>query len=272
MKRFFKKHFWLTTMVISVVAPAAYADDLFGDSFFADPAPVDAVKPADSTTTPAPAPASDPAPVASVQEQTAEETAQSSPALPEPSPAQPEVADMAFPAEPAPQQEEPQLSMDFPMPQADDLNVPPPPSNNMPAQPPATDFGFAPQGAATANLSTPPSEQILGKLSSDVFREMAEMERENNALMLQLKREQLRSEIDALKTSNRQILFDEIERREKMTQARLEWELAQDLKRQDALERKKRAEIRQKQIEADLKREEERRIQKMKDEEEARIQ
>ena len=56
----------------------------------------------------------------------------------------------------------------------------------------------------------------------------AEMERENSTLMLQLKREQLRSEIDALKTSNRQMLFDEIERREKMTQARLEWELAQD--------------------------------------------
>jgi len=131
------------------------------------------------------------------------------------------------------------------------------------------DFG-TPNGGM--NLSTPPSEQILGKVSSDIFREMAEMERENSTLMLQLKREQLRSEIDALKTSNRQMLFDEIERREKMTQARLEWELAQDLKRQEALERKQRAEIRQKQIEAALKREEDRRIQKMKEEEAAQAE
>ena len=55
-----------------------------------------------------------------------------------------------------------------------------------------------------------------------------------------------------------------------VAQARLEWELAQDLKRQEALERKQKAEIRQKQIEAALKREEDRRIQKMKDEERAR--
>lgn len=255
MNRVFKKHLWLTAMVISITAPAAYADDLFGDSFFADPAPVDAVKPADPT--PAPEPAAEPV-------QAATEPA-------EPSPATKEVADVALPAEPAfPKPEEPQLSMDFPMPPAD--NIPSPSNNVMPAQPSIPDFNFAAPGTGTMNLASPPSEQVLGKISSDVFREMAEMERENNALMLQLKREQLRSEIDALKTSNRQILFDEIERREKMTQARLEWELAQDLKRQEALERKRKAEIRQKQIEAALKREEERRIQRMKEEEERRIQ
>lgn len=121
------------------------------------------------------------------------------------------------------------------------------------------------------SLSSSPNEQFLGKLSSDVFREMAEIEQENNTLMLQLKRDKLRSEIDALKTSNRQNLFNEIERREKMTQARLEWELEQELKRQAAVERKQMAEIRQKQIEAALKREEERRIQREKEEEMARL-
>jgi len=150
-----------------------------------------------------------------------------------------------------------------------DLNVPPPPSGKGSS----SGFDFGSSGTtAQPSFSASPSEQVLGKIPSDVFREMAEMERENNSLMLQLKREQLRSEIDALKTSNRQMLFDEIERREKMTQARLEWELAQDLKRQEALERKQKAEIRQKQIEAALKREEDRRIQKIKDEEAARIQ
>ncbi|MBR1777663.1 MAG: hypothetical protein IJ752_03650 [Alphaproteobacteria bacterium] len=259
MNRFFKKHFWLTAMVISVTAPAAYADDLFDDSFFADPAPVDAVKPAD------PAPAPEPA-VEQTQNVSVPEPAQNEPALPETA-----NAVLPPPAETAAQSAEPQLSMDFPAPTMD-LNVPPPPSNTNAAQPSISGFDFGSSNAEASNFSTPPSEQILGRVSSDVFREMAEMERENSALMLQLKREKLRSEIDALKTSNRQMLFDEIERREKMTQARLEWELAQDLKRQEALERKQKAEIRQKQIEAALKREEDRRIQKMKDEEAARVQ
>ena len=197
----------------------------------------------------------------------------SSDATPQETPA-PAVA----PPNPAPAQAEPDLLLDIPAPVSDQgssSNVtvppPPPPANTLSVPTTPSNLSFSSSGAGM-NLSTPPSEQILGKVSSDIFREMAEMERENSTLMLQLKREQLRSEIDALKTTNRQMLFDEIERREKMTQARLEWELAQDLKRQEALERKQRAEIRQKQIEAALKREEDRRIQKMKDEEAARIQ
>ena len=259
-----KKHFWLAAVAISMSVPAANADDLFDDSFFATPAPVDAATPAPAADAPAPAvdtsvPAVDaPAPAANTP---APETS---------APAEP-VADAPAPAVDAPAVET-QPSLDAPLPDAPaptlDATIPPPPADSVPA-PAGLDFG-TPSGGM--NLSTPPSEQILGKVSSDIFREMAEMERENSTLMLQLKREQLRSEIDALKTSNRQMLFDEIERREKMTQARLEWELAQDLKRQEALERKQRAEIRQKQIEAALKREEDRRIQKMKEEEAAQAE
>ena len=243
MNQFLRKHFWLAAMVISISAPAANADDLFDDSFFADPAPVDAVKPAD-------APKTDPA-VSADAAKPAEEAKTETPA-----PAAEGTNNV------------PAADVQTPAPSVPELSLTPEPVS-APATP-SLDFGSS--GAGAMNLSTPPSEQILGKVSSDIFREMAEMERENSTLMLQLKREQLRSEIDALKTSNRQMLFDEIERREKMTQARLEWELAQDLKRQEALERKQRAEIRQKQIEAALKREEDRRIQKMKDEEAARIQ
>ncbi len=260
MNQFFKKHIWLAAMVISVSASAVNADDLFDDSFFADPAPVDAVKPADTPKTDAPA---------------QEETNKAPADVQNPEAAPAETPTMPEPAIPAPEPAEPQLAPDIPAPVSDpapslSMDVPPPPAN-IPAPTTAPGLTFDSPSAGSMNLSTPPSEQILGKVSSDIFREMAEMERENNTLMLQLKREQLRSEIDALKTSNRQMLFDEIERREKMTQARLEWELAQDLKRQEALERKQRAEIRQKQIEAALKREEDRRIQKMKDEEAARI-
>ena len=285
MNQFLRKHFWLAAMVISISASAANADDLFDDSFFADPAPVDAVKPADT-------PKADPAVSADAEkpaEETKTETPVPAPAAEEtstapadvqiPAPAAPELSLAPEPAVPAPDPvpapAESPLSLDIPAPLPDpaasmNVNIPPPPTDIPAPATPSLDFGSS--GTGAMNLSTPPSEQILGKVSSDIFREMAEMERENSTLMLQLKREQLRSEIDALKTSNRQMLFDEIERREKMTQARLEWELAQDLKRQEALERKQRAEIRQKQIEAALKREEDRRIQKMKDEEAARIQ
>lgn len=290
MNRFLRKNFWLAAMVISVSAPTVYADDLFDDSFFADPAPVDAVKTENAQKTEAPAatdksapttaaPENVPAPsAAEAPKPNPTETKQETPATTEPVLDAAPVADIPDPV-PAPSAvaTEPQLSLDIPAPTAApaapsfDTNVPPPPSS-VPAPPSAPSLDFGTSGAGAMNLSTPPSEQILGKISSDIFREMAEMERENSTLMLQLKREQLRSEIDALKTSNRQMLFDEIERREKMTQARLEWELAQDLKRQEALERKQRAEIRQKQIEAALKREEDRRIQKMKEEEEARLE
>lgn len=251
----FKKQVRNAALVLSIaLAPNAYADDLFDDSFLGEPAPV--------APAPAPAPAADQplipeAPDPGVGMNVPPPAEETAPALPDiggsPANVLPDAADVPPPPPPAP---EPSLSLDMPAPAgvpmpAPSLDIPPPPS-------------ASPKGLS---LSTPPNEQFLGKLSSDVFREMAEMERENNTLMLQLKQEQLRSEIDALKSAKRQTLFDEIERREKMTQARLEWELAQELKRQEALERRQRAEIRQKQIEAALKREEDRRIQKAKDEE-----
>lgn len=300
MKRYVKKQIQLAAVALSVVlAPQAHADDLFDDSFLGEPVPVapndakpaaDASNPAQppaeaapaapaapqapaenggtdaaalplpdlgsapqppAEAAPAPADASAPLPAGTnVPEAPAPSTAPSAdlvppPPAPDPAPANNNIADP--------------FAMDVPQPAAstDNMDVPPPPSADS-------------SSSGGMSLTTPPSEQFLGKLSSDVFREMADMERENNKLMLQLKREQLRSEIDALKTANRQQLFDEIERREKMTQARLEWELAQELKRQEALERRQKAEIRQKQIEAALKREEDRRKEKAKKEEEER--
>ena len=275
MNQFLRKYFWLVAMVISVSASPANADDLFDDSFFADPAPADAVKSADANKDTASAVAQEkkvaeaPAVVKEVQPQVDKKSKQkkdsttkktSSASLDKESE---KIAQNTTSSKQVPPLEAPSA---IPAPSAAVFETS---AFDAPAVNKTDKVDFQASGM---NLSTPPSEQILGKVSSDIFREMAEMERENSTLMLQLKREQLRSEIDALKTANRQLLFDEIERREKMTQARLEWELAQDLKRQEALERKQRAEIRQKQIEAALKREEDRRIQKMKDEEAARIQ
>ncbi|MCQ2914498.1 MAG: hypothetical protein MJ247_04825 [Alphaproteobacteria bacterium] len=238
------------------------AQDLFDDNFLTSP----------KAEAPAPAPVNNnqPAPVvaeapANVEVPAAVEAQASAPA---PVPAEAPVADVSpMPTEPAldipevpAKQEEVSVAMPAPvsveveMPTAD---VPPPP------------MGFANEGGnGEMHVSQRPNDAVIGKVSSDVFREMAEVERENTNLELQLKREQLRSSLNALKATNRQMLFNEIERREKMTQARLEWELNQDMKRQDALERKQQAEIRQKQIEAALRREEDRRIEKLKKEEE----
>ena len=164
MNQFFKKHIWLAAMVISVSASAVNADDLFDDSFFADPAPVDAVKPADTPKTDAPA---------------QEETNKAPADVQNPEAAPAETPTMPEPAIPAPEPAEPQLAPDIPAPVSDpapslSMDVPPPPAN-IPAPTTAPGLTFDSPSAGSMNLSTPPSEQILGKVSSDIFREMAEM-------------------------------------------------------------------------------------------------
>lgn len=252
------KNSLLTAAVMSAALTAfsyptnARADDIVNmdDSFLGEPAPAVPPPAAQSEQKAEPAPAAEQVP-APAPEPVVE---QNNPFA--------ELEQPAAPA-PAPEPSDPFADISASVPQSAEpaLNLAPAPQP-VPA---------APARDRQMSLSSAPNEQFLGKLSSDVFREMAEIEQENNTLMLQLKRDKLRSEIDALKTSNRQNLFNEIERREKMTQARLEWELEQELKRQAAVERKQMAEIRQKQIEAALKREEERRIQREKEEEMARL-
>ena len=299
MKRYVKKQIQLAAVALSaVLVPQANADDLFDASFLGEPVPVAPNNAAETAGEAKPAENAAPAlPVEEKKEADANASAalplpdlgsaaQNNTETPAPAPEAPTAPDLSLPA-PAEMPADtsvpaPSLDVPAPAPSAEttpapaldpfamDVPQPPAPSNSGTMDvppPPSADASAANTGMS---LTAPPSEQFLGKLSSDVFREMAEMERENNKLMLQLKREQLRSEIDALKTANRQQLFDEIERREKMTQARLEWELAQELKRQEALERRQKAEIRQKQIEAALKREEDRRKEKAKKEEEER--
>ena len=250
------KNSLLTVAVMSAALTAfsyptnARADDLVNmdDSFLGEPvnaAPQPAAEQNPPAEQAAPAPEQQPAPVVEQNNPFAE-------------------LEQNNPPPPAPASSDPFADVGASLPQSNEPALDLSPAASQPAAP-------APAPARQMSLSTAPNEQFLGKLSSDVFREMAEIEQENNTLMLQLKRDKLRSEIDALKTSNRQNLFNEIERREKMTQARLEWELEQELKRQAAVERKQMAEIRQKQIEAALKREEERRIQREKEEEMARL-
>lgn len=238
MNHLYKTSLLSASLVISgMLIHSANAQDLFDDAFLAGPA---------DSTAPVSAPEASAPVVAEV-------------ATPAPAP----VAEIETPA--LPPMDAP--AADLPaMPDFGPVPAPAAPADNSASAMPDMNFGAVGSGAEM-KLSQQPNDAVIGKVTSDIFREMAEVERENNNLALQLKREELKAQLNTLKAKNREVLFNEIQEREKMTQARLEWELQQDLKRQEALERKQNAEIRQKQIEAALKAQEDRRIEQMKREE-----
>ncbi len=100
-----------------------------------------------------------------------------------------------------------------------------------------------------------PSEQVLGKINSDVFKQMADLERENVFLKLQSEQETLKNNLENLKANNRQKKLEEIEKRENIIRTRVEWMQAQEQAKQDLLKQKAQIELLQKQKEeAELKR------------------
>ena len=122
-----------------------------------------------------------------------------------------------------------------------------------------------------SNSMGTPSDQLVGKLSQEIFQEMVDLERDNAVLALQLKREELQSKIEDLKASQRDKIMEEIERREELARARIEWEKDQEIKVLESRERLERQRIREKQIDAVIARnEEERRIRA--DEEKRKIE
>jgi hypothetical protein len=76
-------------------------------------------------------------------------------------------------------------------------------------------------------------------VSSDLFRQMADFERQNALLALELKREQMRSEIDAIKRQRRMALQEEIYKKEEARRKQIEWEADQTRKQQDFEDKKK---------------------------------
>ena len=122
-----------------------------------------------------------------------------------------------------------------------------------------------------SNSMGTPSDQLVGKLSQEIFQEMVDLERDNAVLALQLRREDLQSKIEDLKAAQRDKIMEEIERREELARARIEWEKDQEIKVLESRERLERQRIREKQIDAVIARnEEERRIRA--DEEKKKIE
>ena len=103
--------------------------------------------------------------------------------------------------------------------------------------------------AVVVSKKAAPSEQLLGRITSEVFHEMADLERGNVFLKLQTQREQLKNDLEKLKAAYRQARLDEIEKRESVIRTRVEWMQEQERIRQEILEKKMQTELLEKQIE-----------------------
>jgi len=94
-----------------------------------------------------------------------------------------------------------------------------------------------------------PSEQLLGRITSEVFHEMADLERGNVFLKLQAQREELKNNLEALKAKYRQARLDEIEKRENVIRTRVKWQQEQEKIRQEILEKQLKTELLEKELE-----------------------
>ena len=94
-----------------------------------------------------------------------------------------------------------------------------------------------------------PSEQLLGRITSEVFHEMADLERGNVFLKLQAQREQLKNDVEALKAKYRDARLAEIEKRENVIRTRVKWQQEQEQIRQEIAEKKLKTELLEKQLE-----------------------
>ena len=94
-----------------------------------------------------------------------------------------------------------------------------------------------------------PSEQLLGRITPEVFHEMADLERGNVFLELQSQREDLKNKVEDLKSKYREARLAEIEKRENVIRARVKWQQEQERIRQEILEQQLKTELLEKQLE-----------------------
>ena len=96
--------------------------------------------------------------------------------------------------------------------------------------------------ARVVSKNASPSEQLLGRITPEVFHEMADLERGNVFLKLQTQREQLKNDLEKLKASYREARLEEIQKRESVIRTRVEWMQEQEKIRQELLEKRKEIE------------------------------
>ena len=94
-----------------------------------------------------------------------------------------------------------------------------------------------------------PSEQLLGRITPEVFHEMADLERGNVFLELQTQREELKNKVEDLKSKYREARLAEIEKRENVIRSRVKWQQEQEKIRQEILKEQLEREMLEKQLE-----------------------
>ncbi len=87
--------------------------------------------------------------------------------------------------------------------------------------------------APSVSTKDMPSERLIGRLTPEVFQEMAELERDNTFLKLQIQKETMKNDLEKLRANYRQERLDEIAKREEVVRARIQWWQEQEKIRQD---------------------------------------
>jgi len=95
---------------------------------------------------------------------------------------------------------------------------------------------------------TLPSEQLIGRISPEVFRDLADIERANIFLKLQIQREQLKSDLEKVQAEYRQTRLDEIGKREEIIRDRIAWWQEQEELRAEVEAKKSKAAMLDQQI------------------------
>ena len=91
-----------------------------------------------------------------------------------------------------------------------------------------------PQPLGTSvSIKDMPSERLIGMLTPEVFKEMAELERDNTFLKLQLQKEEGKNKLETVRAMYRQARLDEIAKREELVRTRIQWWQEQEKIRQD---------------------------------------
>ena len=87
--------------------------------------------------------------------------------------------------------------------------------------------------APSVSTKDMPSERLLGRLTPEVFQEMAELERDNTFLKLQIQKATMKNDLEKLRANYRQARLDEIAKREDVVRTRIQWWQEQEKIRQD---------------------------------------
>lgn len=115
-----------------------------------------------------------------------------------------------------------------------------------------TDMNGPQPMAESVSINDLPSEQLLGRLTPEVFQEMAELERDNAYLKLQIQKQEMKNSLEQARAQYRQARLDEIDKREGVVRNRIQWWQEQEKLRQEVeKERQAAEEVKNKMAEAE---------------------